>query len=313
MTTGGHHPEPPEQPELLNLVLRRGELLAQMSHSPKVGMAKAAQPVDQVAPDELSTLTQELISQLNSAPLAVRSLSLNEPGDLLHRLIQAEPVHPFSTNTLQAQDDLADRLAVDRRCFVLEHPLLHGYPLNVVWVALLDCLPSSIKQILNPSRTLLNPSEARTAAFYSIWNVEPGLAGIPGGASLLTGAMDLLRAEFRELSQLLTLSPIPGFRQWFVQQPLEVQSVSPMKACAKYLCTLGENGRPLDPVARFHLGNGARLLRIHDQADLSDQRIAQSFGIMANYSYEPEDRPAHLRSLQLGTIAVGDQIREFLL
>jgi len=305
-----------EQPELLNLFLRRGELLAETQHAALVGNAKPSEPAeltDLAATHELSRLTQELITRLSSAPLCLRRLSLLEPGDLLERLMQAEPVHPFSPNSAQARVDLADRFALDRRCFVLEYPLLPGHPVNVIWVALLDHLPTSIGQILNPSRTVRDPSGATTAVLYSIWNVEPGMVGIPVGASLLSATIDLLQAEFPALRQILTLSPIPGFRQWLLHQSEEKSSEELLKNCARYLCTLDERERLLDPVARFHIGNGARLLHLHDQADLSEHRVAQSFGIMANYSYEPEDRPAHQRSVQLGNIPISDQIRELLL
>lgn len=295
-------------PELLSLVLRRAALLQACESS-----AVAANSFDAPA-DELLRVTEELQGQLASEPMAVRRLTLSEPGDLVERLAFAEPVHPFATSSpLGRQADVADRFAADRRCYVLEHPLLGGHPLNVVWVALVDQTPTAIAQILNPERTPLDPSEASTATFYSIWNVEPGLSGIPGGASLLFGAIDLLKSEFPAVTQFLTLSPTPGFREWASErQSTEAPQEDLLRGCAQYLCSLGTSGLPIDPVARFHLGNGARLLQIQAVADLSTRGIAQSFGLMANYSYEPEDRSANQAALLAGNIAIGDQVRRLL-
>ncbi len=264
--------------------------------------------------DELAAATAELKIRLESAPMAVRRLTLGEPGDLCDRLALAEPIHPFaSSSPADREADIADRFAPDRRCFVLEHPLLWGHPLNVVWVALLGSRPAAMPQILDPDRTQLDPSDATTAVFYSIWNVEAGLSGIPGGASLLTGAMDLLTSEFPRLSEFVTLSPIPGYREWLSRE--QAVSHSPeelLKGCAKYLCSLGETGRPIDPVARFHLGNGARLVQINPKADLSDRGTERSFGIMANYLYEPEDRAANKTAVRQGNIPIGAQVQELL-
>ena len=58
------------------------------------------------------------------------------------------------------------------------------------------------------------------------------------------------------------------------------------------VATRPADGRPLDPVARFHLGNGATIERINPQGNLSATGIAQSAGMMVNYRYEigPDDR-----------------------
>ena len=296
------------QPDLLNLVLRRAELLASMDAT--VPLTSAAADLT----DELAAVTAELKIRLESAPMAVRRLTLGEPGDLCDRLALAEPIHPFaSSSPADREADIADRFAPDRRCFVLEHPLLWGHPLNVVWVALLGSRPAAMPQILDPDRTQLDPSDATTAVFYSIWNVEAGLSGIPGGASLLTGAMDLLKSEFPRLTEFVTLSPIPGYREWLSRE--QAVSHSPeelVKGCAQYLCSLGETGRPIDPVARFHLGNGARLVQINPKADLSDRGTERSFGIMANYLYEPEDRAVNKAAVRQGDIPIGAQVQELL-
>ncbi|WP_114965249.1 malonyl-CoA decarboxylase [Alkalilacustris brevis] len=63
----------------------------------------------------------------------------------------------------------------------------------------------------------------------------------------------------------------------------------PLRAlAAKYLLEARrEDGQPRDPVARFHLGNGAQVYEIHAGADLSAKGLAQSCGAMVNYHYDP--------------------------
>lgn len=257
--------------------------------------------------EELAALTDRLRTLMGSGDLVVRRLTRDEPADLLDRLVAAEPVHPFT-----GPDDVADRLDDDRRCYVLEHPSLPGRPLNIVWCALWRGVPDDLEAILDPSAPITDPTAADTAVFYSIWNVEPGLVGLPGGRTLLVGAVDALRAELAGLSTFVTLSPIPGFRAWRESNPASTSTEHLVADCARYLTTLRDDGRPLDAVARFHLGNGARLLALAPDADRSERGMARSFGIMANYRYEPEDRAANRAALREGHVSVGDQVAELL-
>jgi malonyl-CoA decarboxylase len=280
-----HGPDPIE---------RRAELLAE---APAAGTEAAA---------ELASLTEHLGILMGSGELVVRRLTLHEPAEVLDRLVAAEPVHPFA-----GPDDVADRLDEDRRCFVLEHPSLPGRPLNTVWCALWPGVPDDLAAILDPAAPTGDPAAADTAVFYSIWNVEPGLVGLPGGRTLLLGAVVALRDELPGLSTFVTLSPVPGFRAWLGAR----DSGDPQQRlveCARYLTTLRDDGRPIDSVARFHLGNGARLLAIAADADRSGRGMERSFGIMANYRYEPEDRDANRASLAEGQVAVGEQVAELL-
>jgi malonyl-CoA decarboxylase len=290
--------------DLTDLVDRRAELLATSRD------ADAGAELD----PRLAELTDSLRDALAGRDAQVRRVRLDEPGDLVERLADAEPVHPFA-----GPEDLADRLDDDRRCFVLEHPLLPGRPLNVVWVALCQGIPDDLSAILDPVAPTADPRTADTAAFYSIWNVEPGLVGLPGGRSLLGGVVDALRAELPGLGTFVTLSPIPGFRTWWTDsRRAEVSSAAApsrdelLRSCADYLTTFESPGRLLDPVARFHMGNGARLLRVVPDADRSERGMQRSWGAMANYRYEPEDRPANVRSLERDRPAVGSQVDELL-
>lgn len=260
---------------------------------------------------ELDSVTEELRAALDTTEPMVRRVRPDEPGELLDRLAAAEPVHPVS-----GPDDLADRLAPDRRCFVLEHPALPGRPMNVVWVALWTGVAQDIAAVLDPSAPTADPAGADTAVFYSIWNVEEGLSGLPGGARLLSGAMELLREELPHLRTFVTLSPIPGFREWWEAEGRGKSdgdgAADRLAGCALYLTSLRDDGRPLDPVARFHLGNGARLLALAPHGDRSGRGMERSFGIMANYRYEPEDRRANRVLLRSGRVAVGEGVSDLL-
>ncbi len=259
--------------------------------------------------DELAALTEQLGQLLRSDELVVRRLDRSEPATTLDRLVEHEPVHPFS-----GPDDVADRLDDDRRCYVLEHRALPGRPLNIVWCALWQGIPDDLAAILDPAAPTAVPEAADTAVFYSIWNVEPGLVGLPGGRTLLVGAIERLRAEFSHLGTFVTLSPIPGLRTWCEATDQEVpeDGSDRLAMCARYLTSTRDDGRPLDAVARFHMGNGARLLSLAPDADRTRRGIDRSFGIMANYRYEPEDRAANRAALRLGTPALGDSVASLL-
>jgi len=192
-------------------------------------------------------------------------------------------------------------------------------------VALCEGRPSELAPLLDLEAPTGDPRRADTAAFYSIWNVEPGLVGIPGGRSLLAGAIAELRGELPGLVEFLTLSPVPGLRRWLelsatvdlpdlgeLDQLDDRTRPTMLRLAAQYLTTLDGDGRPLDPVARFHLGNGARLLHLNWRADRSSRGWERSYGVMANYHYEPEDRDANRRSLERGRPAVGAAIAELL-
>jgi malonyl-CoA decarboxylase len=280
-----HGPDPIE---------RRARLLAER---PAAGTEAAA---------ELAALGEELGALMRSDALTVRRLTSDEPAEVLDRLVAAEPVHPFA-----GPDDVADRLASDRRVFVLEHPSLPQRPLNIVWVALWRGVPGDLAAILDPAAPTADAAAADTAVFYSIWNVEAGLVGLPGGATLLSGALVALRGELPGLSTFVTLSPVPGFRAWLGARDTQ-DPQQRLVECARYLTTLRDDGRPVDSVARFHLGNGARLLAVAPDADRSERGMERSFGIMANYRYEPEDRDANRASLAAGRVVMGDQVAVLL-
>jgi malonyl-CoA decarboxylase len=65
-----------------------------------------------------------------------------------------------------------------------------------------------------------------------------------------------------------------------------LQDIVKRAAAWYFLRARNERGLPVDAVARFHLGNGARLERINWLADTSDKAMAQAHGLMVNYLYD---------------------------
>ncbi len=265
---------------------------------------------------EMVELTAAL-SEILSSGTRVRRLQLGstQADDALARqLLETEPVNPQRT-----EREGERRFAQDRRVELLVHPGLANRPLAVVWVALCTRSPESLGAILDPDTPTIDHTRADTAVFYSIWTIEPGLRGLGVAGRLIAGATGALRDELPELSTMTTMSPIPGFRRWLDAQPTggsdPRDGASLLGSCARYL--VGDPGttpqkRSDDPVARFHMGNGARLWRLLENADSSELGIPRSYGVMANYRYEPEDLAANRAVLDAGEPALGSQVAELL-
>ena len=70
------------------------------------------------------------------------------------------------------------------------------------------------------------------------------------------------------------------------------------------------DGRPVDPVARFHLGNGARLERLNFLGDVSANGLKQSHGLMVNYLYALDEIERNHEALaEKGVIAASHSVR----
>lgn len=263
---------------------------------------------------ELAEATTALTTLLEGGSVRLRHLTLDSDGPLLGRLAGLEPVHPFTDPT--DITEIRQRTEDGRRCYVLENSSLPGHPLNTVWIALLGGLPTGIHDLIGKPANALGSAEVTTVVFYSIWNVEGGLAGIPGGSSLLAILSDEIRREFPNVDTLTTLSPITGFRQWLTTQYPDMASHLDevddpgqlTEACVSYLLTSDDHHLPIDDVARFHMRNGARLWRLVPDGDRSARGLERSWGMMANYRYWPEDLAANRESLLVGRPAVGTSI-----
>lgn len=82
------------------------------------------------------------------------------------------------------------------------------------------------------------------------------------------------------------------------------------RLAARYLLTAKAGERPYDPVARFHLGNGARVERLNPLADTAPRGLQQSYGLMVNYLYDPDAIEANVEAFSReGTVACTAAIR----
>jgi malonyl-CoA decarboxylase len=260
-----------------------------------------------------SDLQHLLSSWFNRGFLTLERIDWRTPAVVLEKLIEYEAVHE-----IDGWDDLRRRLDKDRRCFAFFHPALPDEPLIFVEVALVKGLASAIPPLLSREAERGDPTKADTAIFYSISNCQDGLRGISFGNFLIKQVVAELSAELPNLKHFATLSPIPGFMRWLTSlkgaaagmhfreinavreaiaapewqnDPETVEAVrEPLeKLCAHYLINEKRGSRPLDPVSRFHLGNGARMEQLNWMGDESPNGLAQSAGLLVNYYYSLKD------------------------
>lgn len=255
-------------------------------------------------------LENAFTSWFNAGFLELRRIRWDSPASLLERIIRYEAVHE-----IDGWEDLRRRVEpIDRRCYGFFHPQMADDPLIFVEVALTRELPSGIHQIIAEERVVVPPREASCAIFYSISNCQDGLKGIPFGNYLIKRVVGLLQDELPELRTFATLSPVPGFAKWLAREQGENAKVPAAKKlrilAARYLAQAKHrSGMPLDPVARFHLGNGARLEAIHANADLSPNGQKQAHGVMVNYVYDLDEIEAnHFALTELGTVATSKAV-----
>jgi len=285
-----------------HLVAMRRKLIAALREDPTLA------PID-------SDLRHLLRSWFNRGFLVPARIDWHSPADLLEKIFAYEAVHAIDT-----WDDLRGRLLpADRRCFAFFHPAMPNEPLIFVEVALTAGLAGSIQEILAAPRDELAAEDTDTATFYSISNCQAGLAGISFGAFLIKQVASDLKAELPNLKTFATLSPVPGFARWARRQGLAPEMLAEgaatlMPAVATYLAEAKESaGQPLDPVARFHLGNGAELHRINPGADVSAKGREQSHGVMVNYLYELDRVEArHEAYAATGALALSRAVRTSL-
>jgi malonyl-CoA decarboxylase len=284
------------------LVAMRGDLLKIIRERPDF------KPLD-------IDLRQLLIEWFNRGFLVLESVSWSSSARVLEKIIAYEAVHEIS-----GWDDLRGRLADDRRCFAFFHPAMPDDPIIFVEIALTKQSATTIELLIRVDHEIQDPRKADTATFYSISNCHLGLHGISFGNFLIKQVMEELRRDLPYVTNFETLSPVPGFRRWveaitadpeksaLLQDDLkmiksklaksqrpdralvrESEKTAFLRLCAHYLLNEKSNRWPLDPVARFHLSNGASLDRINWSADCSAAGEDRSFGIMVNYVYRAAD------------------------
>ena len=247
----------------------------------------------------------------NAGFLELRRIAWDSPAALLERIIKYEAVH-----SIEGWEDLRRRVdPVDRRCYGFFHPQMADDPLIFVEVALMGELPSAIHEIIAEKREVIDPRQASHAIFYSISNCQEGLRGIPFGNYLIKRVVGLLCEELPQLTTFATLSPVPGFARWLAQENGKDAAVPPAhelrELAARYLVTArNPKGLVVDPVGRFHLGNGARLEAVHAGGDLSANGLRQSHGVMVNYLYDLSEIEAnHFALTELDTVAASKTVQ----
>jgi malonyl-CoA decarboxylase len=292
----------------------------------------------------LTLLDRDLMHLLslwfNRGFLVLRRIDWQTPAAILEKIIAYEAVHE-----IQGWDDLRRRLdPADRRCFAFFHPSLIDEPLIFVEVALTGDMPDDIDSLLREAPKNGEQTEPpTTAVFYSISNCQEGLKGISFGNFLIKQVVEELVKERASLNTFVTLSPVPGFAPWLrgvladegsglltpgerkrlrvLDDPAWVHTAAgdPLKpllmrlAGHYFLNAKNEDGYPVDPVARFHLGNGARLERINWQGDISAKGLREAHGLMCNYRYEPKDIEKNHEAYENdGAVAASRQVRALL-
>jgi malonyl-CoA decarboxylase len=269
--------------------------------------------------DDLAAIDNDFVhlfaSWFNRGFLVLRSIDWSTPASLLEKIIRYEAVH-----AIQDWNDLRARIdSPDRRCYAFFHPALVDDPLIFVEVALTRGIPAAIEPILSTRREMVDPERATTAVFYSISNCQRGLAGVSFGNFLIKQVVEEISRQIPRLSTFVTLSPAPNFADWLKRERASeasvalseedravlialdradwwrdptvaetVQETLSRAAAWYYLRAKTPRGLPVDSVARFHLGNGARLERLNFLADRSERALRQSHGLMVNYLYDLE-------------------------
>jgi len=286
----------------------------------------------------LAALDREMESRLAAwfdvGFLELQRLTWASPAALLEKLIEYEAVHE-----IRSWADLKNRLDSDRRLYAFFHPRMPMEPLIFVEVALTDRLADSIQALLDENAPVFDARRADTAIFYSISNTQDGLRGVSFGSFLLKRVIDDLRRDFPRLRHFATLSPLPGFGNWVRTNPAELVAEGVeldaaalaagawcgdaaarrinealAQLAARYLVQAksgrGDKRAPLDPVARFHLGNGARIERLNPLGDSSPKGLQQSFGMMVNYLYDLDELEQNVESFASdGSIATSAAVR----
>ncbi len=319
---------------------RSQELIRRLNRAPGGTQALVAMRADLLQAirqdGELRALDNDfrhlLSSWFNRGFLELRRVDWSTPAAVLEKIIAYEAVHE-----IDGWNDLRRRVAApDRRLYGFFHPALSEDPLIFVEVALTAAIPEAIGPILAEDRHILDPRRTTTAVFYSISNCQKGLRSISFGNFLIKQVVEELRREFDGLRTFVTLSPLPGLRRWATEEAKKedglltaeqrallarlegdqsaLQSEDlPGLAAAYLLEARSPRGGAVDHVARFHLGNGARLQQINAAADLSARGRANAWGVMVNYLYDLKDiEKNHEAYANDGSIARSTSVQRLL-
>ncbi len=274
-------------------------------------------------------------SWFNRGFLDIKRIDWETPAVVLEKLIEYESVHE-----IEGWDDLRRRLEMDRRCYGFFHPVMPYEPLIFVEVALTNNISTNVAELIKEDVNDDKEASYNTAIFYSINNCLDGLRGVSFGNLLIKQVVEKLQREIPGLKTFSTLSPIPRFSTWLKKEldnlefldKKEKNQVSAVlnfptpeiledaelerimtRICSYYLVNEKSREKPACPVARFHLGNGAILGKINWRADISENGLMQSAGMMVNYIYD-KTRLAknHEAYEQNNTVVFSSEVKQLL-
>ena len=276
-------------------------------------------------------------SWFNPGFLKLAKITWDTKAAVLEKIMKYERVHE-----IKDMDELKTRLGEDRRFFSYFHPALEDEPIIFVQVALTNGLGKSIQEITKPRSD--GDKKYDTATFYSISNCQEGLSRVTLGNFLIKRVVFEIQEELPNIKHFGTLSPIPGFREWFSyledvkiknilgEIPLENISflkstdlkvgdpriVSNKEAITKLVAHYLMNEKnhkqlPINDVCRFHLGNGAIIDDIVINANVSEVGLNRSFGVMVNYLYELKNiEKNHEEYINNKTIIISDKLKKII-
>ena len=276
-------------------------------------------------------------SWFNPGFLKLAKITWETKAAVLEKIMKYERVHE-----IKDMDELKRRLGEDRRFFSYFHPALEDEPIIFVQVALTNGLGRSIQEITKPR--LDGDQKYDSATFYSISNCQEGLSRVTLGNFLIKRVVFEIQEELPNIKHFGTLSPIPGFRDWFsyledvkiknILGDVPIESISFLKssdlkvgdprivankvAIAKLVAHYLMNEKnhkqlPINDVCRFHLGNGAIIDDIIINANISEVGLNRSFGVMVNYLYELKNiEKNHEEYINNKTIIISDKLKKII-
>lgn len=276
-------------------------------------------------------------SWFNPGFLRLEKITWDSKAAVLEKIMKYEKVHK-----IKDMNDLKRRLQQeDRRFFAYFHPVLKDEPLIFVEVAFTKGVGNSIQEIIKPKTD--EKSNYDTATFYSINNCQNGLMRVTLGNFLIKRVVFEIQEENPKIKNFGTLSPLPGFADWFLSLSSEKlkdilkdyeiskldflrspslkigepkileEKAAIKKLVAHYLINEKINNKPLNPVSRFHLGNGASISNIILNGNITDYGYKESFGIMVNYSYQLDKlERIHEDFITKGIISYSDKIKKYV-
>jgi malonyl-CoA decarboxylase len=276
-------------------------------------------------------------SWFNPGFLKLKKITWDTKAAILEKIIKYERVHH-----MKDMNELKRRLGEDRRFFSYFHPALDDEPIIFVQVALTNGLGRSIQEIMKQSSG--DEKKYDTATFYSISNCQEGLSRVTLGNFLIKRVVYEIQEELPHIKNFGTLSPIPGFVEWFsyleeskiknILGNIKNQDVMFLKSkdlkigdkriidnkeaiiklVSHYIVNeKNRDGLPVNDVSRFHLGNGAIVEDVIINANISENGFKRSFGVMVNYLYELKNiEKNHEEYMNKKKVILSDKLKKYL-